>query len=131
MSDVVCRSCRMICHETTHRFNPEVKCHGAMFKVKERFRSYGPFKEVDTTQPGHLECPNCGTLYVDGGGVFCCELKGDGVAPHKSKGIDSSKNATILHMLKNGSTNTEIGNAIGASRQAVTQRLKELKQATS
>lgn len=125
MADVVCRSCKTVCHELTEKYDPDIKCHGAMFRVKPKFVGWNPFKERETTKPGMLECPRCGTLYVNGRGKLACEVVGD-IPKKKGSSIPDELNETILVMNENGSTASEIGKAIGFSRQAVTRRIMDL-----
>ena len=131
MADVVCPSCHGIYHETTPLFDAAKTPNGAMFKAKPivEERHWWSFSETPSAGPGDLECPQCGTLYVDGGARFRCELKGRlSRAEIPGAGIDESKNETILLMAEQGASMTDIGKVVGASRQAVTARLKALKQ---
>jgi hypothetical protein len=65
--DVQCHSCRQSFHETTELFAKDDRPNGAMFRLKEPYRSnkWGSFPETQDVHGGRLECPGCGFLYVD------------------------------------------------------------------
>lgn len=131
MPDIICRSCKGQFHETTDAFDPDKRAHGAMFRLKDKYipMRWGSFPEVETTQSGHLECPNCGTLYTDGAGRVACDIAVERVSHRASStAIPEDKNSIILQMAEAGATATEIGKVVGATQQAVTKRIRALQQ---
>jgi len=72
---VKCPSCGGIYHETTEKFDPDRVANGSMFRLTYPFGAYGKGARNWTSFPqdpairfADLECPNCGSCYVDASG---------------------------------------------------------------
>jgi len=128
-ADVVCHSCKGIYHELTDKYDPNKPLNGSMFKKKKNIDpTWFTFAEKETTQSGHLECPNCGSLYFIGGKLL---LVGEAPQSKKRKSIPKEMNKTILELHDQGQSATQIAEAIGSSRQAVGRRLYDLGKGKS
>ena len=66
--DVLCRGCGGRYHEATEHFDAQKPAHGAMFRLKDKYRAFGwsSFPEHAGTGVGDLECPECGAPYCAG-----------------------------------------------------------------
>ena len=97
-----------------------------MFKKKQSVidSSWWAFGENESTGPGGLECPCCGSLYVDGANRIVAKLIPIG---NETRKLTDDDDPTILNMTEMDKTPTEIGGVLGVSRQAVTARLRKLK----
>jgi len=69
--DVVCPQCRGRFHETTEFFDNRKPANGTMFGLKKRYGingyNWSTFSQNAGMRAGDLECPQCGTLYCNGG----------------------------------------------------------------
>lgn len=86
MGLIKCPSCCQCYHETTDKFNPDIRPDGSMVRLKEPWRSWGwspfgdsedgreiRFAETSATLASDMNCPGCGSPLAPSGRLTVIE----------------------------------------------------------
>lgn len=154
MADVKCRVCKGIYLQTTDKFRSNVRPNGAMFKAVARYYDWSYFPFHDGSTGGDLVCPACDHVLLDSVGrvkaegewcdecglemqeghecgqddvtLVAAQLEPDQEqSPIASAEVDLD--AEVVRMNMDGVKHSDIGKALGITRQKVGGILRRLE----
>lgn len=147
---VKCPNCGKCHHETTDKFDPNVRPNGSMVRLLDPWRKWGwtPFGGQDGRDIAYAEsaatlasdmfCPGCGSPLAPGGRLTVIDegLKPADAAEEKveqSEGDEQGKGENdqkelIASMVKEGKTRKEMMTATGLNFTSLSAKIKEVNK---
>jgi len=136
MALIKCPNCGQCFHETTEKFNPDIRPNGSMVRLRQPWRGWGwspfggedgrdiRFAESEATLCSDLRCPCCGSPLAPGGRLTTVEEPKQEIA--KS---EVSKKELIASMIAEGKPWKEMLKESGMNFKELSVMVKEIQNA--
>ena len=149
MTLIRCPNCVQSFHETTEKFNPDVRPNGSMVRLRQPWRGWGwspfggedgrdiRFAESEATLCSDLRCPGCGSPLAPGGRLTIIEEPKQGPQEEKGESISGGvikikePKELVAAMISAGKPWKEMLKKCGLNAKGLSEMIKEVQQVNS